>query len=363
MSQSDDVAPLLPVDEYGDERGASSGRHDMYEQIQELNRKHEETMAAIANLSREPTRSYIYVPRERHIQPFSGDLNKDGRYVDEFIEEVERVMHARSQTMEDQLDFVLSLLKGAALEEVRLRMGNDAKHPCDIFEYLRAAFREKRSVSQLLQTFYSRRQLEGEDIRAYSHALSQILNSIQKQSANAVANASMAIRDQFIEGIRDTSLRRDLRKLVRDKPESTLIEVRDEALTWSLEDPKPRVPKVISNRSVVSETVEAQCAAVAPETKTVSLEEVLKIVAEQGKARGELTQAVEKLTTQCFKSEPVTQSNPKVQPRFTDDGQPICFRCNGVGHIAKRCMRRNKQAVTEQATSSGSQGNTHPRLL
>lgn len=290
-------------------------------------------------------------------------MNKDGRYVDEFIEEVERVMHARSQTMEDQLDFVLSLLKGAALEEVRLRMGNDAKHPCDIFEYLRAAFREKRSVSQLLQTFYSRRQLEGEDIRAYSHALSQILNSIQKQSANAVANASMAIRDQFIEGIRDTSLRRDLRKLVRDKPESTLIEVRDEALTWSLEDPKPHVPKVISNRSVVSETVEAQCAAVAPETKTVSLEEVLKIVAEQGKAIGELTQAVEKLTTQCFKSEPVTQSNPKVQPRFTDDGQPICFRCNGVGHIAKRCMRRNKQAVTEQATSSGSQGNTHPRLL
>ncbi len=362
MSQPDE-APVSQGDEYGDEHGASSNRRDMHKQIQELNRKHEETMAAITNLSREPTRSYIYVPRERHIQPFSGDFNKDGRDVDEFIEEVERVIPARSQAAEDQLDFVLSLLKGAALEEVRMRMGNDPKHPCDIFEYLRAAFREKRSVSQLLQTFYSRKQIEGEDIRAYSHALSQILNSIQKQSPNAMANESMAIRDQFIEGIRDASLRRDLRKLVRDKPESTLIEVRDEALMWSLEDPKPRVPKVISNRSVVSETVEAQCAAVAPETKTVSLEEVLKIVAEQGRAIGELTQAVEKLTTQCIKSEPVTQSNPKVQPRFTDDGQPICFRCNGVGHIAKRCVRRNKQAVTEQATSSGPQGNTHPRLL
>lgn len=193
MSQSDE-APVLPGDEYDDAHGASGERLDMHTQIQELNRKHEETMAAIANLSREPTRSYIYVPRERHIQPFSCDFNKDGRYVDEFIEEVERVMHAR-QTAEDQLDFVLSLLKGAALEEVRLRMGNDSKHPSDIFEFLRAAFREKRSVSQLLQTFYSRKQIEGEDVRAYSHALSQILNAIQKQSPNAMANVSMVIQN------------------------------------------------------------------------------------------------------------------------------------------------------------------------
>ncbi len=107
-------------------------------------------------------------------------------------------------------------------------MGNDPKQPCDIFKYLRAALREKRSVYQLLQIFYSRKQIEGEDIHAYSHALSQIVNSIQKQSPNAVANESMAIRDQFIKDIRDASLRRDLRKLVRDKPESRLIEVRDE---------------------------------------------------------------------------------------------------------------------------------------
>ncbi len=61
----------------------------------------------------------MYVPRERHIQPFSGDLGKDDRNVDEFIE-VERVLLVRNQTPEDQADFVLSLLKGAAVEVVRL---------------------------------------------------------------------------------------------------------------------------------------------------------------------------------------------------------------------------------------------------
>ncbi|KAL0147914.1 hypothetical protein M9458_056791, partial [Cirrhinus mrigala] len=73
-----------------------------------------------------------------------------------------------------------------------------------------------------------------------------------------------------------------------------------------------------SSRSVVSETAEAQCAAVAPETKTVSLEDVLKIVAEQGKAIGELTQAVEKLTTQCTKSEPVIQRLQVHKEKQTD---------------------------------------------
>lgn len=73
----------------------------MQGQIQKLNRKHVEAMAAIANLSREPTRSYIYVPRDRHIQSFSGDFRKDARTVDEFIEELERVLLVRNQTPEE----------------------------------------------------------------------------------------------------------------------------------------------------------------------------------------------------------------------------------------------------------------------
>ncbi len=44
-----------------------------------------------------PTGSYVYVPRERHIEPFSGDIDKDGRSVDEFIEEV-KVLSARNQS-------------------------------------------------------------------------------------------------------------------------------------------------------------------------------------------------------------------------------------------------------------------------
>ncbi len=125
-------------------------------------------------------------------------------------------LSVRNQTPENQADFVLSLLKGAAVEEVRLRKEGQSLRTEDIFSYLREAFREKRSPAQLLQTFYIRKQLEGEDLRAYSHALSQILNSVFKQSPDAIANMNIALRDQFIEGVRDAALRRELRKLMRD---------------------------------------------------------------------------------------------------------------------------------------------------
>ncbi|XP_026104542.1 uncharacterized protein LOC113076090 [Carassius auratus] len=340
---------LQPEEEPAVIHGAASaeGAGNVQEQIQELSRKHAEAMAAIANLSRGPTRSYVYVPRERHIQPFSGDLSKDGRNVDEFIEEVERVLLVRNQIPEDQADFVLSLLKGAAVEEVRLKQGGQPPRTEDIL-YLRAAFREKHSPAQLLQ-------LEGEDLRTYSHALSQILNTVLKQSSNAIANANVALRDQFIEGVKDVALRRELRKLVRDKPQSTLVEVRDEALMWSLED---------TNCIVSSETTEAQCAAmVMPVASSVTLDDVLKVVAEQGKAIGELTQAVQRLTLHCPKPESLNRPKSTMQPRFYDDGQPICFKCNGVGHIARNCVRKNKPAVKDDGSSSLQQGNAHPLLL
>lgn len=122
---------------------------DVLQRISELARK-QEVMTVISSLNTEPTKSYVYVPRERHISPFSGDIDKDGRGVDEFVEEVERVISARNQSAPEQLDFVMSLLRGSALDEVCLRKadGDDVE---DLFSYLQDAFGEKHSVSQLLQ--------------------------------------------------------------------------------------------------------------------------------------------------------------------------------------------------------------------
>lgn len=193
-------------------------------QLSELSKKHDTAMEAIATLTAS-NRSYVYVPRERQIEPFSGDPDKDGRSVEEFIEEVERVIRTRGQSPTDKVDFILSPLRGSALEEIRLCSDGDLKDPNELFTLLREAYAEKRSVAQLLQAFYGRQQREDEDIQEYSHALSQILRLALKQKTDAVSDAKMAVRDQFIEGVQDPSLRRELRKMVREKPQSTLLNI------------------------------------------------------------------------------------------------------------------------------------------
>lgn len=248
--------------DFGEETGAAGQPTDAIGQLQaklsELSEKHDKAMEAIASLNNMPNKSYVYVPRERQIQPFSGDPAKDGCSVEEFIEEVDRVIRARGQSPEDGVVIILSLLRGSGLEEVRLC--GEPKTPGELFTLLQEAYAEKRSVAQLLQAFYSRHQREGEDLQEFSHALSQVLRLALRQSPDAVSHAKTAVRDQFIEGVRDSSLRRELRKMVREKPQSTLLEVREEAIAWSLED-RPCNTKATKSRNVVCDSIrgESQC--------------------------------------------------------------------------------------------------------
>ncbi len=190
-------------------------------------------MTAISSLNTVPAWSYVYVPGERYSAPFSGDIDRDGRSLDEFIEEVEQVLSARNQSPPEQFDFVMSLLKSSTLEELRLRNDDATGQISNLFSYLREVFGDKRSASQLLQSFYSCTQKEGEVLSDLYHVLSQTLNSALKSYPNSAAHEKAALRDHFVEGVRDPSLRRELCRYVRAHPGSSLIEVHEEAYLWA----------------------------------------------------------------------------------------------------------------------------------
>lgn len=95
-----------------------------------------------------------------------------------------------------------------------------------------------------------------------------------------------------------------------------------------------------------------------------TLQEFVKIIAQQGKAIGELTNAVRELKTQKAKPNvPNINSKPRVTPRYTEVGQPICLRCEGVGHMVRQCPVRGTQSPTSTTTAPAVQGNKGPRLL
>lgn len=163
----------------------------------------------------------------------------------------------------------------------------------------------------------------------------------------------------------DSALRRELRRLVREKPQSSLFDVREEAIMWALED-CPRSSNVARSRNLVgaSPNEVTEQTADSPTDLRLTLQEVVKIIAQQGKAIGELTNAVRELTTQNLSSGGNSKSSrPKVQPKYTSDGQPICLRCQGVGHIARNCTTPRKPESKPNATlPPAAQGNEVPPL-
>ncbi len=369
MSDSDEL-PAGGVDVLVDGAVGNDVIEQLRGQIQELRDRREDALANSAVGGGNSTRSYIYVPRERQVQPFCGEYNKDGRSVEEFIEEVERVLRARDQTREEQLDFIISLLRGPALEEVRLCVGNQSRQASDLFTFLQEAFGERRSGTQLLQMFYNRKQLEGEDLRNYSHALSRLLSSVTKQSLGGLANEQGILRDQFVEGVRDAALRRELRKTIREKPHLTLLEIRNEAILWSMEESRPT--RVANSRPVHSEVLsETKGNAAGSETQTSTvLNDILQVItrqdkriSEQEQTISELTKAVKELTVQRSVSVPQNfVPLSKSPPRFTEEGEPICFRCNEVGHIARRCTMRRGGRPKSAARTDERQENQGPSM-
>lgn len=134
----------------------------------------------------------------------------------------------------------------------------------------------------------------------FSHALAQALSQITKRALEAVGDEKTILRDQFVEGIRDPALRRELRRYVRDKPESSMVEVREEAYLWGWEEQSGRVRTTKSRSGTYGSYSEsAHCAEVkAMGHNPVTLSTVMDVVTEKGRQIHELTQAINSLMTQ-----------------------------------------------------------------
>ncbi len=93
------------------------------------------------------------------------------------------------------------------------------------------------------------------------------------------------------------------------------------------------------------------------------MQDVVKAVAQQGKAISELTSAVRNLTTQRTSVGSERPQKAQVRPRYTRDGQPICLRCEGVGHIARQCTtQHNQEGQGSAAAETMVPGNRVPPL-
>ncbi|KAK3734544.1 hypothetical protein QZH41_010387, partial [Actinostola sp. cb2023] len=279
-------------------------------------------------------RQFVVVPRERKIKTFSG-RPKDGsseQTIEEFIEEVKTIIGARDMSKAEQLDFITSHLEGAAKEELKVYPEEDRRDPKKVFEILGDAFGEKRSKPQLLKAFYDRRQKDGESLREFSHALSELWTRVVKKDTKCSADSDTMLRDQFADNVRDALLRKELKRSIRVRPGISFLDIREEGISWSEEEEKsPHATQRFRNTTSTSEVKAESCILQGKDPQDSILRDLAKMLQQQQEAIKELTAAVARL-----------KSSPERKPQ----GQ-LCYKCRKPGHFARNCTQKEPDTQAE----------------
>ncbi|XP_038127148.1 uncharacterized protein LOC119773977 [Cyprinodon tularosa] len=337
-----------------------SEKHAMSQRIRELESQLAELQAAggdsetpttsTGTTSGRPTFSIpqapiIYVQQDRKLPVFSGHLNSNDSWtLEEWIERIRHFAESRGCTEKERAQIVFDHLEGAARTEVKFLPPQQRECMDSIFNILREVYGCMHSHVSLQRRFYNRKQQDGESLIDYSHSLMDLMDMIVKSDAQVVSRVvSKDLRDQFIDGIRDQTLKIRLRDLVNANPNWTIREARAEATKWMAQCGAPsKSVRLVSNETVVS------CEATTGSSQYLELMSLLKAQQTQ------LELVVKALAPQSL---PPARGRFN-RPRRNADGKPICFRCEQSGHIARNCPNNiQNEAKEDNQNESKSAGN------
>ena len=161
----------------------------------------------------------VIVRREKPLKTFTGESS-----VQEWIDDCKSALEERKGA--EAVSFIKHHLGGQAKKEVKLNQISKPT-PESIFKILIEQFGQKGSFNEAVQAFYARRQKEGEDMRDYSYDLIELMTKIEQWKPGSVPNKDEVLRDQLIAGIRDATLRRELKQRVIDKPDYYVLKLND----------------------------------------------------------------------------------------------------------------------------------------
>lgn len=280
------------------------------------------TEASTDNPNSVPVERLLYIPRERKCPLFRGT---SGIPVEDWIDEIRATLRTRRLSVVDQAYFIFDHLEGEAKDEIRYRTRAEREDPEKILCILQDMYGCARSYVSLQQCFFSRKQQEGESLQEFSHALCCLMEKVERSAPRKITDASILLRDQFVEYVLDPNLRRELKRVVRQHPEHTLLDIRAEAIRWEREG-RPEEPRGRSHSVPSFSALHYSGARPSSVTANTELVELRHLLEKQQEQLNKLTEGILAL-----------QAVPRPTARYPRSKVVVCLRCQKPGHYAREC--------------------------
>ena len=265
----------------------------------------EDMLKEIEELKQKLDNSKIIYQKPEKLKHFNGTQD-----VVEWVDDC-RLCLKKYMTEADQVNFILNHLDDVAKKELRLH--GVLKTADEVFSILYSNFGGSEVYSQAQRKFFDRLQSPGESVRDYSIALSSLMARTKR--IKTIGNEDEVLRDHFISGLRDSVLRKELRREVSKDASTTFMSCRKTAIDWS-EDADLSIASHFEPQAEINK-IEAS-----------GVDKLKTLIEKQQKQIEDMNEMLKKMT-----------SNSSTQVKTKRD--LICYNCGIPGHTKRYC--RNKQ--------------------
>ena len=302
------------------------------------------------------------------LSKFVGHPRKSGDpTLSEWLEEYEIYTRQRAIPEEEQAMTLLDHLGGSARDEVLCHPLSVRQDLASLTTLLRVRFGPPESIASLNAAFHSRCQLEGESLAEYSRVLMRIHDRMEQSAASLVESQALALlrdnalKEQFVRGVREQSIRQELRRIVLGSADGSFHDVRNEALCLFQEhEERSRSMRVRTTKVEPARFADGAVEACAWESNSGSHDPVVsQMMHTQQQMQTQMQQLMllQRETSQQVQSMLNRSSSPPWRNRGSQpQSDPrTCFYCKQPGHFIRECPK--KREADQRAQEHTSLGN------